>query len=220
MESPEPTSDVQVKIHPQCISHTTDSHRAQDEATQTWMVYFTAVIAFATVVQAFTTCSQWQAMKQSNELGYRAWLSVKKPQGSISRPIRTNDVIDIGFYVWNTGSSPAQQATATTTVCTFPASYNIPERLRDTSCKSVLPNLGPLGKDDDVFIPFKSLPLPTDIADELAKGTQFMYFIAEISYSDQFSSSRELNFCFFLNMKDPNSGTKGFAPCATHNSMR
>jgi len=120
---------------------------------------------------------------------------------------------EVDIDIENTGRSPAQKVEARTATAFVPRDWLIP----DQPPSPVEIDVGAIGPGQAQSVPFRKPDAltPTNI-DALNAGTWRLYFFGNVTYSDQFSSDRELKFCLYY--QPPTVTSLG--SCSTHNSVR
>ncbi len=192
-----------------------------------FMILFTGVIAFSTTVYTFYARSQWQVMssqqrliQESNEHAYRAWLTAKnvKVKGFKTLVVPESDV-SLSVVIENTGRSPAQNIQTASWTLVTPKKWVIPDEPSPVAKIGVI-DLYVLGPGQTSEVPFRlKKRLSAKQAKAINVGRLILYYIANITFSDQFSDSRALRFC---HRYEPAEGKNPahIRPCTTHNDVR
>lgn len=191
-------------------------------------IFFAGTVALFTVVLAVVSCEQWKVMElqgnamiqanvllgQSNEHANRAWLTIKAVRDA--PPIFIGSHASLTADIENTGRSPAQNVRVNGMTAYALLDWVIPGHIPETA-----ESIGVIGPGQIRSVDFKrNDPLSKLDVEAINNGTRRIYWIADVTYADQFGSDRLLQFCFFYVPPDKNKSVVSYPVCPSHESVK
>jgi len=149
-----------------------------------------------------------------NEVAYRAWLTVK----GLNEPFLAvpGGSAELNVVIENTGHSPAQRVQAALVTAVQLPNWTPPNPLPETPDK----NLSVIGPRQTMTVSFlRTAPFTPDEINAINNGSVVLFFVATVTFDDQFSKSRGLKFC--LRYEPPKDGkpVKYMLPCRGYDAV-
>ena len=151
---------------------------------------------------------------QSNEYANRAWLTVKQVRDA--PPIIAGSHTPLTAEIENTGRSPAQNVRVSGMTAYALLDWVIPNHVPVSN-----ESIGVIGPGQIRSVDFmRKEPLSQVDVDAINNGTRRIYWLADVTYADQFGSDRLLQFCFFYVPPAKNKSVVSYPVCPAHESVK
>lgn len=153
--------------------------------------FFTACVAVLTLAYVGISYFQLRALYQSNEGAQRAWHTVK----GLHEPFLAvvGGSAELNVDIENTGRSPAQRIVFSPVTAVQLLDWSPPDPLPTDPNQKAVNVLGPSHSRSLAFE--RNARFTADEIDAINKGRAVLFYVAMVTYRDQFSDSRGLRFC-------------------------